>query len=129
MSKMTADDAFEIASSIRKCSAAIGDYLEEKWSELTPAQRRKLEDAEWDLLNYSTTLRTSAVGMLIDETKVSLAKLKTVTARAEKAVKKLKGIQKVLGLAAAMLGLGAALATGNIFAIAGAVVSVVDVLP
>jgi paraquat-inducible protein B len=110
--KLTADDALDIAQRFRDLSVRLGDYRFANWDQLGVAGRQELEDAEWSLLNYSSDFVTSAVGTTLDGAEVSLAKLKGATDKAKKATSKLKAIKYVLGVAAAAVALGGAIASG-----------------
>jgi hypothetical protein len=106
--KLSSDDAFELAAGFRQASVALGDYRFAKWEKLKPSERRALEDAEWDLLTLSGSVTTKAVGLVLDETELSLARLQGATATARKAIKDIKRVKKVIKVATALVGLAAA---------------------
>jgi hypothetical protein len=70
---------------------------------------RPLEDEEWSLLNASSDLVTKAVGLVLDETAASVDRIQASTAAAERAVRTLHDVRKVIDVATAAVGLGAAI--------------------
>ncbi len=107
--KLTSDDAFALAKTFRDLSVGIGDFRFQHWDELTPAQRRTLEDEEWSLLNAASDMATKAVGLVLDETEASVKSIQGATLAAQKAVKTLKAVRKVINIATAAVGLAAAI--------------------
>jgi len=124
--KLTSDDAFALARQFRAVSQAVGDYRLARWKTLTPLQRQILEDAEWSLLSNSSDIRTRAVGLVLDESVVSLAALKDSTAKARKAVEKLATARKAIKIAIAAVGLAAAVIARDPGAIASNAAALVD---
>ena len=116
--RLNSTQARELATGFRKLSVALGDFRFGNWSTLTPTQRRDLEDVEWSLLNSSSDMVTRAVGLALDETQVSLARLKSSTTKARTAVKRINKAKAILAIADLALGLAGAIASGNVPAIA-----------
>jgi len=117
---LTADQARELAQAFRDMSVAIGDFRFANWDQLTKGQRDSLEDAEWTLLNHSSDFITQAVGLTLNDVHGSLKRIEDAAAQAAKAVSTIKTIKKVIDITAAMVKLGAAIATENPSAIASA---------
>ncbi|MBM3486334.1 MAG: hypothetical protein FJX67_06830 [Alphaproteobacteria bacterium] len=86
MAKITAEQAFELSREFRLLSIAIGDYRFANCDALKPAERQKLEDQEWSLLNASSDMRTQAVGLLLDETEIGIKGLSETTGKAKSAL-------------------------------------------
>lgn len=103
------DQARELAKSFRDFSVALGDYRFANWGSLTAAQRQKLEDLEWTLLNTSSDLVTTAVGLALDDVQADLEALTRATSRARAALKTVQDVKNVLSIAAGVLALGGAI--------------------
>ena len=117
---LTANDAFELARNFREVAKQVGDTRTGKWDTLTPDQRQTLEDEEWDLLAASMSMRTKAVGIVLEEAKTSLAKIVRVTDHARKAIKTLENVRAAIGIASAVVTLAAAILSKDPQAIAKA---------
>jgi hypothetical protein len=117
---LTADDAFQLARNFREVAKQIGDTRTGKWDALTPDQRQTLENEEWDLLSSSMSMRTKAVGIVLEEAKTSLAKIVRVTDHARKAIKTLENVRAAIGIASAVVTLAAAILSKDPQAIAKA---------
>jgi hypothetical protein len=124
--KLASNDAFELAKLFRALSQTLGDYRLDQWTQLTPAQRQLLEDAEWSLLSNSSDIRTRAVGLVLDESAISFAALKESTSKARKAVEKLAKAHKAIKIAIAAVGLAAAVMARDPGAIASNAAALVD---
>jgi hypothetical protein len=107
--KLTADDAFDLSKKFREAAVSLGNYRFDNWDDLTNAQRQGLEDDEWSLFNASSDMITKAVGLALDESEFSLSELQASTTKAKKAIKTLKTVAQVIGLATALVGLAAAI--------------------
>jgi len=126
MPPLTSDDALALSGSFRDLSAAITDYRLKNLSTLSEADRQALEEKEWDLLNASTDMVTAAVGLTLDESEAAAKKVQGAAVTAEKAVKTLKEVRKVITIATAAVGLAAAIASKDPGAIAKNAKAVLD---
>ena len=124
--KLTADDALALSKALRDISVALGDYRFDHWDDLTPAQRRLIEDEEWALLADASDVNTKAVGLVLDEAQAGLDALQKSTKTALKAVQTLKDVKRVINVAAAAVGLAAAVLAKDPGAIAKNVKALVD---
>ena len=115
---LTSADALSLSKSFRDLSVAIGDFRFAHWDALGEANRKLLEDEEWSVLNASSDMVTKAVGLNLDESDPAAKKVQGATASALKAVKTLKDISKVIGVATATVGLAAAVISKDPGAIA-----------
>ena len=115
---LTAADALSLSKSFRDLSVAIGDFRFANWDTLGDANRKLLENEEWSILNASSDMVTKAVGLALDESDPAAQKVQGATASALKAVKTLKDISKVIGVATATVGLAAAVISKDPGAIA-----------
>jgi hypothetical protein len=126
MPPLTSDDALALSKSYRDLSVAIGDFRFKNWNTLSEADRKALEEKEWALLNASSDMVTKAVGLTLDESEAAAKKVQGAAATAEKAVKTLKDVRKVITIAAAAVGLAAAIASKDPGAIAKNAKAVLD---
>lgn len=115
---LTSADALALSKSFRDLSVAIGDFRFANWDALGDANRKLLENEEWSILNASSDMVTKAVGLNLDESDPAAKKVQGATASALKAVKTLKDIAKVIGVATATVGLAAAVISKDPGAIA-----------
>jgi hypothetical protein len=115
---LTSADALALSKSFRDLSVAIGDFRFANWDALGDAIRKLLENEEWSILNASSDMVTKAVGLALDESDPAAKKVQGATASALKAVKTLKDISKVIGVATATVGLAAAVISKDPGAIA-----------
>jgi len=115
---LTSADALSLSKSFRDLSVAIGDFRFAHWDALGEANRKLLEDEEWSILNASSDMVTKAVGLALDESDPAAKKEQGATTSALKAVKTLKDISKVIGVATATVGLAAAVISKDPGAIA-----------
>ena len=115
--KLTAAQALELARWFRQIANALGDYRLNNWNALTQAQRQRIDNAEWSLINYSSDLTTEAVGTILDDAEGSLERIQEATNKANKIIQKIQDVKKAIGIATAFVGLGAAIITGNTSAI------------
>lgn len=115
---LTSADALALSKSFRDLSVAIGDFRFANWDALGDANRKLLENEEWSILNASSDMVTKAVGLGLDESDPAAKKVQGATASALKAVKTLKDISKVIGIATATVGLAAAVISKDPGAIA-----------
>jgi len=52
---ITKEQARDIAKTFLETSHPLGTYRFDNWNRLTASQRQDIENAEWDILNYSTS--------------------------------------------------------------------------
>lgn len=124
--KITADEALELAANFRAASIELGDYVYENWTTLAPKERDQLRSLEVTLLNLSTDLVTQAAGVILDDAQASVAQLGAATQKAKRALAKIQQIKKAINVATALIGLAAAIPTGNITSILSALNGVLD---
>ena len=115
---LKASEAFDLSKEFRDLAVSLGNYRFSKWKDLTPTQRRDLEDEEWSLLNSSSDMTTKAIGLALDESEINVKDIKKSVSTAKRAIKKLKKASKVINLATAAVGLAAAVVSKDPGAIA-----------
>ena len=113
MAKLSADQAFELADKFHDISVSVGNYRFDQWDDLTPSQRKRLEDLQWTLMNYSSDFIAQAINLIVDDLQESLKKITDATAEANAAIAKIKTVSKVIAIGAAATVLGAAIMSGN----------------
>lgn len=123
---LTSDEAFVLSKQFRNFAITLGNYRFANWEMLTPTQRRDIEDEEWSLINSSSDMITKAVGLALDESETSVDSIKKSIKKAKSAIKKLEKVSHILTVAAATVGLGAAILSKDPGAIAKNAKLVVD---
>jgi hypothetical protein len=114
------DQARELGKAFLDVAHALGTYRFESWNDMTEADRKKVEDEEWDLLTFSSSLTTKAVGVVLDDLQGDLATIAAGAAQATKVIGTIQNVKAILKLAAAFVALGGAIVSGNAVAIASA---------
>lgn len=115
---LTAQEAFELSRQFRDLANALADRRFSSWNTLTPTQRRDIEDEEWSLINSSSEMISKAVGLALDESETSIDSIKKSVKKAKSAIKKLEKVSHIITVAAAAVGLGAAIVSKDPGAIA-----------
>lgn len=115
---LSAEDAFELSKQFRDLAISLGNYRFANWSNLTPTQRRDVEDEEWSLLNSSSDMTTKAVGLALEESEVNVKSITSSVGKAKRAIKKLEKVSEVIKVATASVGLAAAIVAKDPRAIA-----------
>ena len=124
--QISADDALQLAKQFRTAATAVGDYCYDNWGKLDPAARDKLRSLEVTLLNLATDLITQSVGIILDGAQSSLQKLQGATEVAKAALQKIANAKKAIKVVTALIGLAAAIPTGNPVSIFTAIEAVQD---
>ena len=114
------DQARDIAQGFLELSHELGTYRFTNWGTLKPTQRQQIEDAEWDLLTFSSSFATTAVGIALNDMQADLKNINDATAKAKKAIKTVGVVKDVLKVVTALVILGGAIASQNPTAIASA---------
>ncbi len=121
MPKLTSDQAFALSQTFHDLSFEIGNYRFANHADLTPAQRRRLEDLQFDVLNTSTQFNALSISLELDDLQGTLNEISEATTEMNNAIKKLKDAQRVIRIATAAVTLGAAVISMNPGAITSAV--------
>jgi ribosome maturation protein Sdo1 len=123
---LTSEQDIELSKLFRDFAITLGNYRFANWETLTPMQRREIEDEEWSLINSSSDMITKAVGLALDESETSVDSIKKSIKKAKSAIKKLEKVSHIITVAAAAVGLGAAILSKDPGAIAKNAKLVVD---
>jgi hypothetical protein len=126
--KLTADQAFELSKAFRSIAIAIGNFREDNFETLKPAQMKRLEELEFDVLNDSTKFNQLSLSLSLDDLQSTLDRIGDATAKAQRAITNLENVDKVIRIASATITLGAAIVSMNPGAIIGSIGNIVDVL-
>lgn len=59
-----------------------GDYRFAHWDELSAAERKRLEELQWTLMNYSSDFTAQALSLVVDDLQGTLSKIRGATAQA-----------------------------------------------
>ena len=112
------DQARDLAKGFLETSHELGTWRFAHWTEIGAAERRRIEDAEWDLLNYSSSLVTTAVGIVLNDLQSDLKAIGDATTGARAAIARIKAVKDILTISAAFVTLGASIVAGHPDAIA-----------
>ena len=111
------DQARELGRAFLDMAHALGTYRFDSWNDMTAADRKRVEDEEWDLLTCSSSLTTTAAGVVLDDLRGDLATIADGAARATKVIGTIQNVKAILKLAAAFVALGGAIVSGSAVAI------------
>jgi len=117
---ITKKDARKIAQDFLDSSHRLGQYRFTNWDKLTSAQRQKIENFEWDLLNYSSNFITTAVGIALNDMDADLKAITDATNEARAAIEKIDNAKEVINITADLVALGGAITSKNPSAIGSA---------
>ena len=119
------EQARQLGRAFLDVAHTLGTYRFESWNDLTAADRKRIEAEEWDILTYSSSLTTKAVGVVLDDLKGNLGAIAGGAAQATKVIGTIHDVKVVLKIAAAFVTLGGAIVSGNAVAIATAAAAAV----
>lgn len=128
---LTADDLLFLAGEFRRAASAVGDYLYDKENHtgIDTSERIRLQALERTLVNISADLNTESMARLIENSEQTVVDLKAVTAQARTALSKIDNAKAAIGVVAALIGFGAALASGSGTTIVATFRDLKDALP
>lgn len=105
MSALTKVQARQLAVLFTDFSAKIAKYRYDHWEELTPTQRQKSLDNEYDLMTVAGQLNALAGVLTLEEVQDSIDQIKQAVNDAEKFLKKVSNLKAALGIIAGVLSL------------------------
>lgn len=126
MDKLTEDDAFQLGNRLRDAAIALGDWRIRHRTDLSRAEWNELDEQEIRLLNTASSLYTSAIGVVLADTRAPLERLQAGIARARTAVDRIAVLKQALDLASALIFLAGAIYSGNAAVIPAAIVALED---
>jgi len=119
--QLTAQQARELADRFLHLATQLADYCAINSDKLTDAERVKIQSQASSLLRQSSDMTAVAIGKTLEGLADTLQKTSQATDQMQRAIARLDQPNKVLGIAAAAVKLGAAILTFNPVAIAGAI--------
>jgi hypothetical protein len=122
----TADRARTIARAFAMMSEAIDEFRHRHAQQLTDAQRESLLDEAVRLDDYSDAFTAEAIAKTLDSLKDDVDNLAAAAEQAAAALAKVKAIEKITGITAAALALGASIAAGDLGGIGSSVKDLVS---
>lgn len=111
--ELTADQARKLARSYFDLAQALGEYRFDKFDELIPAKRRKMEEFERALLDSSTAFTALAMSISLADLEPVLARIEEVTTTMKDNINDLQKVDRVLKLAGSAVQLAGAILSGN----------------
>ena len=113
MAELTQQQARDLAEEFFELSKAVGDFRFDHFDTLTPEERAALQSLQQQLSNQSNHFTAIAIQVTLDDLQGSLARIGQITGQVKHAVTTLNDVRRVIGIATSVVGLGAAIATGN----------------
>ncbi|SEK65279.1 hypothetical protein [Nitrosovibrio tenuis] len=126
MSKLTADETFELGNLVRDAAIAMGNWRVENRSRLSRIQWDELDDKEITLLNFASGIYTCAIGMVVDDSHAPITRLQSGVKHAKSAMQHIQGFKQAVDLAAALIFFAGAIRSGNVAAVPAAIVALED---
>jgi hypothetical protein len=114
MDKFTSDDAFELGNQFRDTAIALGDWRIKNRIRLSRSQWDELDDREIKLLNAASNLYTSAIDLVLEDSRGTLACLQSSVKNAKSAVHRIAIFKEALDLASALILCAGAVTSGNV---------------
>ena len=111
---LAAKQALQLARQFRLAAVAVGDRVFSEWDAMAKKDRAQLQSLEITLLNLATDLTTQAVGIALDDGKISLEALDRATESAREALEHIIDAKAMIGITTALIGLAATIPTGNV---------------
>jgi hypothetical protein len=126
MDKLSSDDALELGNQFRDAAIALGDWRIKNRASLSKAEWEELDDREIMLLNTASSMYTSAIGLILADTQVALARVQLSIKSAKSAIKRITAFKQALDLASALVLLAGAVYSGDAAIIPAAIVALED---
>jgi hypothetical protein len=126
MEALTPDEAFELGNLFRDTAAALGEWRVKHQASLSRQEWDELDEREIKLLNSASSLYTRAIGLVLADIELPLARLQSSVKQAKTAVRRIAVFKQALDLASALILFAGAVTSGNVAGIPAAVVSLED---
>ena len=126
MDKLSADEAFDLGNQFRDAAITLGDWRFKNRASLSKAQWDELDEREITLLNAASSVYTGAVGLVLADSRVPVARLETSVESARSAIQHIASFKQVLDLASALVLLAGAISSGNAASIPAGIVALED---
>jgi len=126
MEPLSADEAFELGNLLRDTAVALGEWRVGHQGSLTRREWDELDEREIALLNSASAMYTAAIGLVLADSEPALARLQSSVKHAKTAIGRIAVFKQALDLASALILFAGAITSGNVAALAVAVVSLED---
>jgi hypothetical protein len=126
MEALTPDEAFELGNLLRDTAVALGEWRVAHQASLSRQEWDELDEREIKLLNSASSMYTGAVGLVLTDSELALARLQSSVKRAKTAVRRITVFKQALDLASALILFSGAVTSGNVAGIPAAIVSLED---
>jgi hypothetical protein len=103
---------FDFADQLALISSAVLRYRMRNKARLKPDEMERLEDLEIRLDKATARVRANGIAELGELTKKARTEVESATKDAEAFIKRIKKVERVVGVVTAVLGLGLAITTG-----------------
>lgn len=113
-STLTADQATELARSFLEGADAIDRRTVDEWTALDLATRGNLMTLAQRMRAQSAEVANVAVGMVLDDAGDAFGQIASATRAGKAALETIRSINRIIAIAAALVRLGAAVATKNL---------------
>lgn len=111
--ELTADQARKLARSYFDLARALGEYRFDKFDELTPAKRKKIEEFERALLDSSTAFTALAMSISLADLEPVMARIEDVTMTMKDNINDLQKVDRILKIAGSAVQLAGAILSAN----------------
>jgi hypothetical protein len=126
MEALTPDEAFELGNLLRDTAVALGEWRVAHQASLSRQDWDELDEREIKLLNSASSMYTGAIGLVLADSELALARLQSSVKRAKTAVRRITVFKQALDLASALILFSGAVTSGNVAGIPAAIVSLED---
>ena len=126
MAALTPDEAFELGHLFRDAAVALGEWRVAHQASLSRPEWDELDEREIKLLNIASSLYTGAIGLVLADSEIALARLQSSVKGAKTALRRITVFKQALDLASALILFAGAITSGNVAGIPAAVVSLED---
>lgn len=126
MEQLTAEQLTELGYSFLSIANSVDEYRMENRRQLSDDENQSLKILHSSLTQYADDLFATSAITLVSEVGGSLQKLKEVTAGINATYRKLRRVQKAIGIAAAAVAVGGAVLSKNPKSIKEAVTGLVN---
>ena len=113
MPDLTVQQADELANQALRLKVAVGEFRNRFFDTLTPEQREGLRTLAVELGDEVDHLTAVAINLSLADLRETLAQLRDITSGVKNAVAHLADVRKVITVATALVGLGAAIASAH----------------
>lgn len=121
MSKINTIEARDLSLEFDKAATALGKYLGDNYAQLTPKEISGIRSLRWTLLDLAEEITQRAIGVNLSNLEGGLPLIRRATAKASKALAKLKLVGTVISVASSLIDLALAVSSGNLEGIAKSV--------